>query len=271
MTSTAAVVESQAPPAHLKVTGIGKSFGGVEALRGVDFEVARGEVMALVGDNGAGKSTLMKVLAGAIAADQGNFQMDGKPVSVSTPLDATSLGIQIVYQDLALCENLDVSANLSLGAEPLKPGWTFLPRFLRPIDEIEMEVKAKAAIDRLQVRTLRSVRAKVGGLSGGQRQAIAIARAVGAESSVVLLDEPTAALGVAQTRQVLDVVKRLRDTGHAVVYISHNLRDIFEVADRICVLRHGMNVATWRTADTTPDEIVVAMTRGLDEGPDDAI
>ncbi|MGQ7845830.1 ATP-binding cassette domain-containing protein [Granulosicoccus sp. 3-233] len=271
MSSTAAVVGHQSPPAHLQVTGIGKSFGGVEALREVDFEVARGEVMALVGDNGAGKSTLMKVLAGAIAADQGSFRMDGEPVSVATPLDATALGIQIVYQDLALCENLDVSANLSLGAEPLKPGWTFLPRFLRPIDEIEMEVKAKAAIDRLQVRTLRSVRAKVGGLSGGQRQAIAIARAVGAESSVVLLDEPTAALGVAQTRQVLDVVKRLRDTGHAVVYISHNLRDIFEVADRICVLRHGANVATWRTSDTTPDEIVVAMTRGLEEGSDDAI
>jgi D-xylose transport system ATP-binding protein len=128
-----------------------------------------------------------------------------------------------------------------------------------------MEVKAKRAIDRLEVRTLKSVRAKVGSLSGGQRQAIAIARAVGAESSVVMLDEPTAALGVAQTRQVLDVVKRLRDTDHAVIYISHNMRDIFEVADRICVLRHGGNVATWKTADITTDEIVVAMTRGLDD------
>lgn len=255
------------PEAHLAVSGIVKHFGGVEALRDVNFEVARGEVMALVGDNGAGKSTLMKVLAGAHVADGGHFTLDGRSVSVSNPNDAAALGIQIVYQDLALCENLDVSANLSLGAEPVKPGWRFLPRMLRPIDDLAMEEKAKTAIDRLQVKTLHSVRARVGGLSGGQRQAIAIARAVGADSSVVLLDEPTAALGVAQTRQVLDVVKRLRDTNHAVVYISHNLRDVFEVADRICVLRHGANVATWKTADTTPDEIVIAMTRGLDETP----
>ena len=254
-----------APPAHLRATGVKKRFGGVEALRGIDFEVARGEVMALVGDNGAGKSTLMKVLAGSLVADDASFQLDGKPVTIATPHDAADLGIQIVYQDLALCENLDVSANLSLGAEPVVGGWTFLPRFLRPIDDLSMEEKAMAAIERLQVKTLQSVRAKVGGLSGGQRQAIAIARAVGAESSVVLLDEPTAALGVAQTRQVLDLVKRLRETDHAVVYISHNLKDVFEVADRICVMRHGGNVATFRVDETTPDEIVVAMTTGLDE------
>ena len=253
-----------APPPHLRVSGIHKRFGGVHALRGVDFEVARGEVMALVGDNGAGKSTLMKVLAGAYTADEGQFFLDQKSVNVNSPHDASALGIQIVYQDLALCENLDVAANLSLGAEPVRSGWSFLPAMLRPLDDLEMEVKAQEAIKRLQVRTLKSVRAKVGGLSGGQRQAIAIARAVGADGTVVMLDEPTAALGVAQTRQVLDVVKRLRDTDHAVVYISHNMRDIFEVADRICVLRHGGNVATWRKDDTTPDEIVVAMTRGLD-------
>ncbi len=259
-----------APPTpYLRVCGIRKRFGGLEALRGVAFEVARGEVMALVGDNGAGKSTLMKVLAGAYVADEGQFQVGDDIVTISSPHDAAALGIQIVYQDLALCENLDVAANLSLGAEPLKAGWGFLPRFLRPIDDMAMEEKAQKAIDMLQVRTLKSVRAKVGNLSGGQRQAIAIARAVGADSSVVLLDEPTAALGVAQTRQVLDVVKRLRETGHAVVYISHNLRDIFAVADRITVLRHGTNVATWRTDDTTPDEIVVAMTRGLDAGGGD--
>ncbi|MDE0970267.1 MAG: ATP-binding cassette domain-containing protein [Octadecabacter sp.] len=260
-----------APPPHLRVSGIHKRFGGVHALRGVDFEVARGEVMALVGDNGAGKSTLMKVLAGAHAANEGQFFIDEAPVNVTTPNDANGLGIQIVYQDLALCENLDVAANLSLGAEPVKSGWRFLPHLLRPLDDLEMEVKAKNAIDRLQVKTLQSVRAKVGGLSGGQRQAIAIARAVGADCSVVMLDEPTAALGVAQTRQVLDVVKRLRDTGHAVIYISHNMRDIFEVADRICVLRHGGNVATWRTENTTPDEIVVAMTRGLDAGANNVV
>lgn len=252
------------PSPHLTATGIKKRFGGVEALRGVDFEVRRGEVMALVGDNGAGKSTLMKVLAGAHGADEGQFYLDGQPVSIRSPHDASDNGIQIVYQDLALCENLDVAANLSLGDEPVKNGWGFLPRYLRPIDDMAMERKALDAIDQLQVRTLKSVRAKVGGLSGGQRQAIAIARAVGAESTVVLLDEPTAALGVAQTRQVLDVVKRLRDTHHAVVYISHNLADIFEVSDRITVLRHGANVALHETSETDPDEIVVAMTRGKD-------
>ncbi len=256
---------------HLSVTGIKKRFGGVEALKGVDFEVARGEVMGLVGDNGAGKSTLMKVLAGAYIADEGNFWLDGKLVNVTNPLDATRLGIQIVYQDLALCENLDVSANLSLGSEPVKSGYEFLPYFLRPIDDLEMEVKARDAIERLQVKTLKSVREKVGGLSGGQRQAIAIARAANAESSVLLLDEPTAALGVAQTRQVLDLVKRLCDTNHAVVYISHNLRDIFEVADRICVLRQGRNVATWETSKTEPDQVIAAMTRGLDNEETNAL
>ena len=264
------MVGQAAPPAHLSVRGIHKRFGGVHALRGVDFDVARGEVMALVGDNGAGKSTLMKVLAGAYTADDGAFYLGGEAVSVATPNDANALGIQIVYQDLALCENLDVAANLSLGAEPVKSGWGFLPRLLRPLDDLEMEVMARKAIDRLEVRTLQSVRAKVGGLSGGQRQAIAIARAVGVDSTVVMLDEPTAALGVAQTRQVLEVVKRLRDTNHAVIYISHNLRDIFEVADRITVLRHGGNVATYKTSETTPDEIVVAMTRGLDKEAGDA-
>lgn len=270
MTSETNPVGQSAPPAHLSVRGIEKRFGGVHALRGVNFDVARGEVMALVGDNGAGKSTLMKVLAGAHGADGGQFFLDGQPVSVASPNDAAALGIQIVYQDLALCENLDVAANLSLGAEAVRPGWGFLPRLLRPLDDLGMEVKAREAIDMLEVRTLQSVRAKVGGLSGGQRQAIAIARAVGTESSVVMLDEPTAALGVAQTRQVLEVVKRLRETNHAVVYISHNMRDIFEVSDRITVLRHGANVATYTTTQTTPDEIVVAMTRGLDTERGDA-
>lgn len=260
-----------APPAHLRVTGVKKRFGGVEALRGIDFEVARGEVMALVGDNGAGKSTLMKVIAGSLAADEAEFQMDGEPVSIQTPHEAADLGVQIVYQDLALCENLDVSANLSLGAEPVREGWEFLPHFLRPIDDLSMEEKALAAIERLQVRTLNSVRATVSGLSGGQRQAIAIARAVGADSSVLLLDEPTAALGVAQTRQVLDLIKRLRETDHAVVFISHNLRDVFEVADRICVMRLGGNAGIFWADETTPDEIVVAMTTGPEDATSYAI
>jgi D-xylose transport system ATP-binding protein len=264
MVSKLDLVGQAAPPAHLVVRGVEKRCGGVHALRGADFEVARGEVMALVGDNGAGKSTLMKILAGAYAFDSGDFYLNGRSVSIKSPNDAAALGIQIVYQDLALCENLDVAANLSLGSEPVKDGWSFLPKFMRPIDILEMEAKAKKAIEQLQVRTLQSVRAKVGGLSGGQRQAIAIARAVGTESSVVMLDEPTAALGVAQTKQVLEMVKRLRDTNHAVVYISHNMRDIFEVSDRITVLRHGDNVATYKTSETSTDEIVVAMTSGLD-------
>ncbi len=259
-----------APP-HLFAAGISKRFGGVEALRGVDFEARRGEVMALVGDNGAGKSTLMKIIAGALRCDAGRCSIDGKHVHIASPHDASALGIRIVYQDLALCENLDVAANLALGAETVKHGWRFLPRILRPLDDLEMENTARRAIDRLEVRTLHSVRARVGTLSGGQRQAIAIARAVGADSSVVLLDEPTAALGIAQTRQVLDVVKRLRDTEHAVVYISHNLRDVFEISDRITVLRQGRNVAIHETAKVTPDVIVAAMTGGLEERKDNAV
>lgn len=267
-TKTQTAAEHYAPPVspHLEVKGIFKNFGAVEALKNVNFEVRKGEVMALVGDNGAGKSTLMKILAGAYSADKGQFFIDGKPVVVNSPLEATDMGIQIVYQDLALCENLDVSANLFLGHEPVVSGWAkILPRILRPLDELSMEVRAKKAIEQLQVKTLKSIRAKVDVLSGGQRQAIAIARAVDADSSVVLLDEPTAALGVAQTRQVLDIVKRLRDTGHAVVYISHNLREIFEISDRITVLRHGANVAIYEAADTNPDEIVVAMTTGKEK------
>jgi len=254
----------------MTATGVKKRFGGVEALRGADFEVARGEVMALVGDNGAGKSTLMKVLAGSYVADEGRFTIGDSSVTIANPHEAAALGIRIVYQDLALCENLDVSANLSLGAEPVMRGWGFLPHFLRPLDDLQMEAKAKAAIEKLQVRTLESVRAKVGGLSGGQRQAIAIARAVGAESSVLLLDEPTAALGVVQSRQVLDVVRRLRETNHAVVYISHNLKDVFEIADRICVMRHGKNVGIFWKDQTTADEIVVTMMRGAENGQNHA-
>jgi len=247
----------------LKVAGASKRFGAIEALKDVDFEVRRGEVMALVGDNGAGKSTLIKSLAGAYRIDDGQIFLDGKEVMIGSPLDAAAIGIQIVYQDLALCENLDVSSNLYLGHEPVLGGWAkLLPKALRPLDELKMEKKALEAIDRLQVRTLASVRSKVGTLSGGQRQAVAIARAVGTDSTIVLLDEPTAALGVAQTKQVLDVVKHLRDNDHAVVYISHNLSDVFEVSDRITVLRHGANVAVFETSNTNPDEIVAAVTRG---------
>ncbi len=257
------VVEKESqPPPHLVVKETKKSYGAVEALRGMNFEVRLGEVMGLVGDNGAGKSTLMKIIAGAEQSDSGHFFLGGNEVFIASPHDASDLGIRIVYQDLALCENLDVVANLFLGQELVSKGMRLLPHAIRPLDSLNMERKAQKAIERLQVRTLKSVRAQVGRLSGGQRQAIAIARAMGADSTVVLLDEPTAALGVAQTHEVLDVIRQLRETGHAVVFISHNLRDVFEVCDRITVLRHGENVAIFESAQTTPDEIVSAMTRG---------
>jgi D-xylose transport system ATP-binding protein len=220
----------QARLPHLVVKGARKRFGGLEALQGVSFEVKRSEVMGLVGDNGAGKSTLMKVIAGAESCDSGQFFIDDKEIFISSPQDAAAQGIRIVYQDLALCENLDVAANLFLGQESVRVGWAkVFPRFLRPLDNLSMEYQAQEAIRRLKVRTLKSVRSQVSGLSGGRRQAIAIARAVGADSTVLLLDEPTAALGVAQTQEVLGTTRQLRETGHAVVNISHNLRDVFEV------------------------------------------
>ena len=249
--------------AHLRAEGIVKSFGAVDALRGADLEVRRGEVMGLVGDNGAGKSTLMKIVSGVERPDGGRLLLDGREVQVRTPHAATALGIQTVFQDLALCENLDVSANLFLGHEQTAGGWAgCLPPSLRPLRALDMEEQSRDAVAKLNVRTLTSVRAKVGALSGGQRQAVAIARAVRAESTVVLLDEPTAALGVAQTAQMLDVVRQLRENRHAVIYVSHNLRDVFAVCDRITVLRHGARVGVWETRSATPDEIVVAITRG---------
>ena len=256
-----------APPgtaaAHLRAEGVVKSFGAVYALRGADLEVRRGEVMGLVGDNGAGKSTLMKIVSGVERPDSGRLSLDGREIQVRTPHAATELGIQTVYQDLALCENLDVTANLFLGHEQTADGWArCLPPPLRPLRGLDMEEQSRHAVAKLNVRTLTSVRAKVGVLSGGQRQAVAIARAVHAESTVVLLDEPTAALGVAQTAQVLDVVRQLRENDHAVIYVSHNLRDVFAVCDRITVLRHGVRVGVWETKAATPDEIVIAITRG---------
>lgn len=259
-----------AAPPHLSIQGIAKSFGAVRALRGVDLAVRRGEVTGLVGDNGAGKSTLMKIIAGVERADAGRLLLDGAPVQIHSSQAAAAAGIQTVFQDLALCENLDVTANLFLGHEATAggPGWRFLPRLLRPLRGMDMERDAREAVAKLQVHTLQSVRAKVGLLSGGQRQAVAIARAIRSESTVVLLDEPTAALGVAQTAQVLDIVRSLR-RGHAVLYVSHNLRDVFSVCDRIAVLRHGAVVGVWRAQETNPDEIVVAMAHGGDRDSGD--
>jgi len=241
----------------LEARGVTKRFGAVEALTGVDFEVSAGEVVALVGDNGAGKSTLIKAIAGTQPGDEGEYLFDGEPVSIHSPLDAKRLGIATVYQDLALCDNLDVVANLFLGEETIERG----PQAaLRVLDEIAMEDRAVELLDSLSVTTLRSVRTEVGSLSGGQRQSVAIARSLLGDPKVVMLDEPTAALGVAQTHQVLDLIKRLRERGLGIIVISHNIDNILAVADRIVVLRLGRRAATFTTSETTHDEIVGAIT-----------
>jgi D-xylose transport system ATP-binding protein len=238
----------------LELRGVSKSFGAVQALYQVDFHVAPGEVMALVGDNGAGKSTLIKCIAGIHPADEGTFVFDGEEVHIHSPKDAARLGIEVVYQDLALADNLDVVQNMYLGRE--------LTDGARRLDETTMEARAQETLKGLSVTTLSSVRQTVAGLSGGQRQSVAVAKAVMWNSRVVILDEPTAALGVAQTRQVLDLVKRLGEQGLAVILISHNLHDIFEVADSITVLRLGQNVAEFKRTATNQQEVVEAITAG---------
>ena len=244
----------------LELRGVSKRFGAVQALYKVDFEVRQGEVMALVGDNGAGKSTLIKGIAGIYPFDEGEIYFEGKKVDIHGPRDAADLGIEIVYQDLALADNLDVVANMFLGREKVGPLWA--------LNEEDMEEVAIQTLESLSVTTLRSVRLPVASLSGGQRQAIAVAKAVMWNSKVVILDEPTAALGVAQTRQVLDLVQTLRDKGLAVVIISHNLHDVFEVADRITVLRLGHRVNVFNASETTQQEVVLAITAGkLNEVP----
>jgi D-xylose transport system ATP-binding protein len=247
----------------LSLRGVSKRFGPVQALSDVDFDVRAGEVVALVGDNGAGKSTLIKTISGVGPGDEGEFIWDGAPVRISTPQDSAQLGIAVVYQDLALCDNLDVVANLFLGRE-VRHGPA-----LAPLDEIEMEHEARKLLDSLAVRTLRSVRAEVGMLSGGQRQSIAIARSLLGEPRMVILDEPTAALGVAQTAQVLDLVGRLRERGLGVILISHNLADVFQVADRIAVLRLGRNAGEF-PADTQRRQDVLGAMTGATEQADTA-
>jgi D-xylose transport system ATP-binding protein len=244
-------------PAHrtgqplLELRGIGKRFGAVQALSDVDFDVSAGEVVALVGDNGAGKSTLVKIISGAIQADAGEIRFEGRVVQLHGPKDATALQIATVYQDLALCDNLDVVANLFLGQEEVVAG--------KVLDEIEMERESGSLMQRLSVR-IPSVRTPVASLSGGQRQSVAVARATMGDPKVVMLDEPTAALGVSQTAQVLDLIRTLRAEGLGVVVISHSLSDVFAVSDRIVVLRLGRNADVFRTVDATTEDVVSAIT-----------
>jgi D-xylose transport system ATP-binding protein len=245
----------------LAAKGVCKSFGPVHALTDVDFEVNAGEVVALVGDNGAGKSTLIKAIAGIQLADAGRFFFNGHHVRISGPNDAVSLGISTVYQDLALCDNLDVVANLFLGQEKLMAG---PGRLARELDETEMEQRAQELLSHLAV-TIPSVRSQVGRLSGGQRQQVAIARAMLGDPAIVILDEPTAALGVRQTAQVLGLIKRMRDDGKGVVVISHNLENVFAVSDRIYVLRLGRMAGIFDAVSTNKAEIVAAIT-GADVG-----
>ncbi len=238
----------------LSLTGVNKRFGAVQALTDVSLEVAPGEVVALVGDNGAGKSTLVKIISGVYAADEGEIVFDGKRVSISGPSEAQRLGIATVFQDLALCDNLDVVANLFLGQEHARA---------TVLDEVGMEQEAWRLLRTLSAK-IPSVRIPIASLSGGQRQTVAIARSLVGKPKVVMLDEPTAALGVAQTAEVLNLVERLRETGLGVILISHNMADVQAVADRIVVLRLGRNAADFRVEEATTTELVAAITGASD-------
>ena len=237
----------------LEMKGIVMRFGAIEALAGVDLAIEAGEIVGLMGDNGAGKSTLVKIIAGIYGRDSGDYFFEGKQVEVHGPRDVAALGVEVVYQDLALCDNLDIVQNMFLGREET----THLG-----LDEITMESRARETLSSLSVRTVKSVRPSVASLSGGQRQTVAIAKAVLWNSKVVLLDEPTAALGVAQTRQVLDLVRRLADRGLGVVLISHNMTDVFEVADRITALYLGRVAADVPAKEVTHSQVVELITAG---------
>jgi D-xylose transport system ATP-binding protein len=248
----------------LELDGVSKRFGPVQALDGVDFTLHGGEVVGLVGDNGAGKSTMVKAIAGIHMPDAGRIRFEGEAVSISRPHDATALGIATVYQDLALCDNLDVVANLFLGREEISPG---PGEISRQLDETQMEHRTGELLASIAV-TIPSLRSEVGTLSGGQRQQVAVARSLLGEPKVVLLDEPTAALGVAQTAQVLDLIRQLRERGLGIVVISHNLADVFAVADRVVVLRLGRAAGSFDAEATTEEHVVSAITGvgGGDEG-----
>ena len=245
----------------LSLRGVNKSFGPVHVLKNVDLDVYSGQVTALVGDNGAGKSTLIKCIAGIYSPDGGDFLFEGNKVDINGPREATALGIEVVYQDLALCDNLDIVHNMFLGRE-VKKGYV--------LNESNMEALARKTLDGLSVRTVKSIRQTVSSLSGGQRQTVAIARAVLWNSKVVILDEPTAALGVAQTEQVLHLVRRLADKGLAVILISHNLNDVFEVADNIAALYLGTLAAQVKKSEVIPNQIIELITTGKSAGVEKA-
>src|SRR5829696_4723630 len=253
MPSTTAGRPDQDLAPLLSLRAVNKSFGAVHVLQDVDFDAYAGQVTALVGDNGAGKSTLIKGIAGSQVFDNGEYAFEGRPVTVHSPKDANALGIEVVYQDLALCDNLDIVHNLFLGRELTRAG---------VLDEATMERRATETLAGLSVRTVKSIRQHVASLSGGQRQTVAIARSVLWNSKLVILDEPTAALGVAQTEQVLRLVRRLADRGLAVVLISHNLNDVFAVADTISVLYLGRMAAQVRAKDVTSNQVVELITAG---------
>jgi len=237
----------------LQLRGISKSFGPVQALTGINLEIPAGKVTALVGDNGAGKSTLIKTIAGIWQPTSGQLLWNGQPVHIHSPKAATQLGIAAVYQDLALCDNLDIVQNMLLGHEPQRLGL---------LDEVSMELTAKQTLQDLRVTTVRSIRQLVGSLSGGQRQAVAVAKAVMLDARLVIMDEPTAALGVSQTELVLSLIERLKTTGHAVILVSHNLNDVFQVADRIAVLYLGRLAAVAPAAEFDRQSAVDLMTTG---------
>jgi ABC-type sugar transport system ATPase subunit len=237
----------------LRLSGVSKNFGPVQALTGVDLELRAAEVTALVGDNGAGKSVLIKCIAGIHSPDQGQIFWEGNPVRIRTPRDAAALGIETVYQDLALCNNLDIVQNMFLGRER---GHGIV------LDEEQMETAAQETLTSLAVTTVRSIRQPVASLSGGQRQSVAIAKAVLWDAKLVIMDEPTAALGVAQTAMVLGLARRLADQGHAALVVTHNMNDVFEVADRIAVLYLGQIAALRPTADLDPQMVVELITTG---------
>jgi ABC-type sugar transport system ATPase subunit len=243
----------------LALRGVRKHFGAVQALTRIDFDVPSGQVTALVGDNGAGKSVTIKTISGLWGPDAGQLLWESKPVHLHGPRDSEALGITTIYQDLALCDNLDIVANMFLGHEPLRRGF---------LDEATMEIRSRQTLKDLNVKTIRSIRQPVASLSGGQRQSVAVAKAVLAKAKLVIMDEPTAALGVAQTRMVLDLIKRLSTQGVAVILVSHNLNDVFAVADRAVILYLGQTVAEGPIADFDTSSMVEYMTTGRSErGP----